>query len=318
MIEKINKWRYSRIKTESSLTVSISYRMLLSVLCALIFAFSTIGMRAYGRDLEDVLKAGKLCHLGIPYAHFVSKQGDGLDVELMQLFAIHIGVKYEFVETTWGNIIPDLTGKTIRPKGDDVKVIGSNPVRGDAIATGFTILPWRKKIVDFSTPTFPTGVWLIARADSDLNPITPSGDIKKDIALVKSGLQGISVMALEGSCLDPTLYHMGETGASIKLFAPERGLDEMIPSVIAGLVDTTLMDVPVALVALEKWPGEIKVVGPISSQQEMAVAFDKSAPNLLAAFEKFFSICKADGTYNRLVEKYYPTVFSYYPDFFKN
>jgi len=59
-------------------------------------------------------------------------------------------------------------------------------------------------------------------------------------------------------------------------------------------------------------------VGPVSLQQEMAYAFDKSALKLRAKFEKFFSACKADNTYRGLVNKYYPTVFSYYPDFFNN
>ena len=149
-----------------------------------------------------------------------------------------------------------------------------------------------------------------------MNPITPTGDIAMDIEKVKSGLHGSSVLALKDSCLDPGLYRLEKTGAAIQLLAPDRNLDEMIPMVIAGLADSTLMDVPVALIALEKWPGKIKVVGPVSNQQAMAPAFDKSSPNLRAAFEAFFDQCKADGTYKRLVRKYYPTVFTYYPDFF--
>jgi len=317
MTKAINQRQVGRIKKQFPLTASRCHRAVLMMLGALILALSMPGTQAFGGDLKDVLKAGKLRHLGIPYANFVSNQGDGLDVEVMKLFATYLGVKYEFVESSWNKIIPDLTGKTIHPKGNKVEVTGNSPVRGDVIATGFTVLPWREKIVDFSTPVFPTGVWLIARADSALNPITPTGDIIKDIAAVKSGLQGTSVLAMKDSCLDPELYHMQETGAAVKLFPPERDLDEMIPSVIAGSVDTTLMDVPVALIALERWAGEIKVVGPVSPQQEMAYAFDKAALNLRAEFEKFFRACKADDTYQGLVNKYYPTVFSYYPDFFK-
>ncbi|MGD8208723.1 MAG: transporter substrate-binding domain-containing protein [Desulfobacterales bacterium] len=283
----------------------------------MIAVFCLLVSSVYAGDLAEIRRRGVLRHLGIPYANFVSNQEDGLDVEVMKLFAQYLGVKYEFVESSWNNIIPDLTGKTINPNGSEVEVTGTSPVRGDVIGTGFTVLPWREKIVDFSTPAFPTGVWLIARADSVLNPITPTGDILKDIAAVKAGLQGTSVLAMKDSCLDPALYQMQETGANVKLFPPERDLDEMIPSVIAGSVDTTLMDVPVALIALERWAGEIKVVGPISLQQEMAYAFDKSAFGLRVEFEKFFSACKADNTYHRLVTKYYPTVFSYYPDFFK-
>ena len=100
------------------------------------------------------------------------------------------------------------------------------------------------------------------------------------------------------------------------MFAAGRDLSEMIPNTIAKLVDTTLMDVPVALIALEKWPGAIKVVGPISESQEMACAFPKTSPKLQEAFNTFFKQIKADGTYRRLVEKYYPSLFLYYPNSF--
>ena len=272
---------------------------------------------AQGGDLDDVLKAGKLRHLAIPYANFVTSQGQGgLDVELMQKFASHLKVDYEYVQSSWANIIADLTGMTVRPQGDDVVVTGSSAVRGDVIATGFTVLPWRTKMVDFATASFPTGVWLIARADSNLQPVTPSGSIQKDIEMVKAKLRNHSVLALKDSCLDPGLYQLEKTGAAIQLLGPQRGLDEMIPLVIARTADATLMDVPVALVALERWPGEIKVLGPVSAQQEMAPAFAKSSPRLKAAFETFFEGIKAEGVYQKMVAQYYPTVFTYYPDFF--
>ena len=291
-------------------------RMFLLILAAAI-VFPAAGSDVWGGDLEEILKAGKLRHLGIPYANFVTDDRAGLDVELMQLFAARLGVAYEFVETNWQDVVSDLTGKVVKPMGEDVEIVGERPVRGDIIATGFTILPWRKKIVDFSRPTFPTGVWLIARADSALQPIKPTGDISEDINAVKGALQGKSVLALKDSCLDPNLYGMSETGAEVKLFPSDRNLNEMIPAVMARNADTTLMDVPVALIALEKWPGEIKVVGPISPPQEMACAFPKSSVNLRRAFDDFFLQCETDGTYERLVRKYYPSVFSYYGDFFK-
>ena len=318
MTKKINRQRHNQLKTDRLFTIFRSTNMALLILFSLIWAYSTPVSPVYGKTLKDILNTGKIRHLGIPYANFISNQGSGLDVELMKQFAAYLGVEYEFVESTWNNIIPDLTGKQIIPRGNDVEITGASLIRGDVIATGFTILPWRKKIVDFSTPTFPTGVWLIARADSALKPITPTGEIEKDIVSVKSSLKGNSVLALKDSCLDPELYHMEKTGALIKLFNTERDLDEMIPAVIAGMADTTLMDIPVALIALEKWSGKIKVVGPISLHQNMAVAFDKSAPELRAKFEEFFTAFKTSGTYSRLVNKYYPTVTTYYPDFFKN
>jgi ABC-type amino acid transport substrate-binding protein len=236
----------------------------------------------------------------------------------MQLFAAHLGVRYEFVGTSWQNLVPDLTGKVVKPRGEDVDVVGETAVRGDVIASGFTILPWRTKVVEFSTETFPSGVWLLSRADSALQPISATDDILKDIQEVKKQLKGMSVLGLKDSCLDPDLYLLEETGAEIELFPQDRDLNEMIPAIIARLANATLMDVPVALIALERWPGEIKVVGPLSPTQGMACAFPTTSPRLRQAFEEFFRQCKADGTYHRLVNRYYPSVSTYYPHFLEN
>lgn len=286
-------------------------------LIATLVVLSTLSITtAWCGDLDEVIKAGKLRHLGIVYANFVTSNRTGLDIELMQLFAESLGVRYEFVETTWANVLPDLLGKAVKPQGDDVLLGEETPVKGDVIATGFTELDWRKKVVNYSHMTFPTGVWLIAQADSKLQPIVPSGDLHKDIALVKAKLDNISVLGMQDSCLDPSLYQLEKTGARIQLFPVDRDLSEMIPTVMTRAADATLMDVPVALIALEQWPGKIKVVGPISESQAMACAFPKTSPKLLAAFNAFFTRIKADGTYRHLVEKYYPSLFVYYPDSF--
>lgn len=267
-------------------------------------------------DLDEVLKTGKLRHLGIVYANFIIKDHKGLEVELMQKFAEHLGVSYEFVASGWSNIITDLTGKAVQSDGEQITILSENqPIRGDVIATGFTVLPWREKIVDFSPMTFPSGVWLIAHAESSLKPILPTGDIDEDVKIVKSNLNGVSILGLKNSCLDPNLYGLSETGAKIEIFPADRKLEEMIPAVVARLTEATLMNVPVALVALESWPGEIKVVGPVSPRQKMASAFAKTSPKLRQAFEQFFQQLKTSGQYKKLVEKYYPSLFIYYPDF---
>ncbi len=286
------------------------------VICFAVMVLSLTAERGWSGDLDEILREGTLRHLGIVYANFVTQDKMGLDVELMQLFAAHLGVKYQFVETSWQNIITDLTGTVIKHKGNDIEITGKGAIRGDIIATGFTVLNWRKKAVDFSSMTFPSGVWLISRADSDLQPIVPSSSIARDIDMVKTHLKGISVLGLKDSCLDPDLYQLDQTGAVIELFPGDRNLDQMIPTVLSRKADTTLLDVPVALIALEKWPGRIKVIGPISEPQSMACAFPKTSPKLRAAFEEFFSTCTANGTYNALIQKYYPSLVQYYPDTF--
>jgi len=289
---------------------------ILPLCCFLVIAilFLFIPSFALG-DLPEIKKKGALRHLGIPYANFITGSADGMDVEIVTLFARQLKVKYEFVKTTWADVIGDLTGKRVKARGEEVEILGEVPIRGDMIASGLTVLPWRAKVVYYSTPTFPTQVWLVARADSTMKPIQPSGDIFKDIHLVKGLLMGRKVMAMANTCLDPSLYHLHETGASISLY--DGNLNELAPAVINGDAEATLLDVPDALVALEKWPGKIKIIGPISPEQEMACAFNKESPKLREEFNTYMHQCKKDGTYLRIVKKYYPSVVRYYPGFFE-
>jgi ABC-type amino acid transport substrate-binding protein len=301
------KWKMAYIR---NLGVKTIFLLSMAVL-----AFAILPGTLFGRDLDAVKKDGVLRHLGIPYANFITGSGDGMDVELMKLFAKHLGVKYEFVKTDWSEIFGDLTGKTVKPKGDNIEIIGSVPIKGDVAANGITVLPWRQKIVDFSLATFPNQVWLVARANSPVKPIKSSNNINRDIASVKKIIAGQPLLGKASTCLEPSLYGLEKITDKISLF--EGSLNEMAPAIINGKSDLTLLDVPDALVALQKWPGKIKIIGPVSEMQDMAVAFSQDSPELRKEFNKFLNKSKKDGSYFRIVKKYYPFVPDYYPDFFK-
>lgn len=286
--------------------------LLATLCCVLTLGFQPLNTAA--RDLQDIKNEGVLRHLGVPYANFVNGADQGLDVELIQLFAAEIGVRYEYVPTTWKGVIGDLIGNKVIFEGDNVKLADTVPIRGDVIANGLTVLPAREKILNFSAPTFPTQVWLVAASQSTLHPIEASGDLQKDIAKVKNLMTGKTVFGVTGTCLDPKLYNLDAVHAISKLF--EGSLNELAPAVLKGEAEATLLDVPDSLVALAKWPGQVKILGPVSEQQEMAVGFRKNSPELQGAFAKFFKKIQEDGTYSKLVKKYYPDVFYYYPEFF--
>jgi ABC-type amino acid transport substrate-binding protein len=171
-------------------------------------------------------------------------------------------------------------------------------------------------VVAFSVPTFPTGVWLVARADSSIKPIVPGGDIKTDIKQVMAVLRGRSVLTVKGTCLDPDLYGLEAAGTDIRYFTKSENLNEIAPTMINGASEATLLDIPDAMVALQKWPGEIKIIGPVSEPQLMGAAVAKSSHTLLDEFNRFFLTCWKKGTYEVLVRKYYPSVFVYMGDFF--
>ena len=111
---------------------------------------------------------------------------------------------------------------------------------------------------------------------------------------------------------------MEETGADVRMQPVQRKLNEMVPAILNQDAESTLLDVPDALIALERWPGQIKVVGPISTQQYMGAGFRKNSPELKQAFNEYLATIRGDGTYNEMVNRYYPAGFRYFADFFNN
>ena len=268
-------------------------------------------LSANAQDLAEIRERGVLRHLGVPYARFITGNDDGLDVEIIQLFARHIGVRYEFVSSEWNRLFQDLLGQAT--------TTGQHPVRGDLIATGLTILPTRQKLIDFSVPTFPSAVWLTARADSKIKPIKPSGDLITDIKATKAKMKEGSTLVSENSCIDPRNYDLQGKGYRLVYLDMRANLilNDVIPAMLKGESDMALLDVPDLIVGMEKWPGQIKVIGPISEAQEMGVGFRKSSPALRDAFNEFFVGLRKDGTYMKLVDKYFRAAPRYFPAFFK-
>jgi len=289
-------------------------RQLLKLLFGLTLCVASL--LAAAADLDDIKKAGVLRHLGIKYANFVRADGAGFDVELVQGFARHIGVRYELVYTDFYSVIRDLLGKDVIRKGDAVTLEGNFPVRGDIIATGFTVLPWRQQLLLFSQPTFPSQVMLIARTESSHRPVAPQPRLADEIASTREVLAQHSLLVMERTCLDPANYGLKGKGIALRNYTASYNLDEMVPELLKGDTEFTLLDVPDVVIEMQRWAGRIKVIGPISENQDLAAAFPKSAPALRAAFDDYLRQIKADGYYDKLVNRYYPGIRRYFPDFF--
>jgi len=271
---------------------------------------------AWAADLKEIRERGELRHLGIRYANFVTGAGDGFDVEMVQGFARHIGVKYTLVYTDFYSVIRDLLGKDVIRKGGEVNLEGDYPVKGDIIATGFTVLPWREAVLLYSKPTFPSQVLLLARADSNFTPIKGSPDLAHDIEETKALIGKNSLLVMDRTCLDPNNYGLKGTGVDLRAYTKNTNLNEMVPALLNKEAELTLLDVPDVILDLKKWAGKIKVIGPISQHQDLAAAFPKDAPALRDAFNEYLLKIKAEGIYDQLVDKYYPGIRRYFPEFF--
>jgi Bacterial extracellular solute-binding proteins, family 3 len=284
-----------------------------SISGALAFLFVT---SSWAADLAEIKKRGEIRHIGIRYANFVTGAGDGLDVELMQGFAKRIGVSYKLVYSDFYSVIRDLLGKDVLRKNGEVTLTGDYPIKGDVISTGFTVLPWREAILLYSDPTLPSQVLLVAPAESNLQPIEGSSDLATDIAKTRMAIGSRSVLVMERTCLDPTNYGLVNVGIDLKAYNKSANLNEMVPAMLNEEAELTLLDVPDAILDLSKWAGRIKVLGPISGRQILATAFPKDAPALRDEFNAYLSDIKASGVYDRLVDKYYPGIRRFFPEFF--
>jgi len=267
-------------------------------------------------DLPEIKARGEFRHLGIRYANFVTGAGDGFDVDLIQGFAQEIGVKYRLVYSDFYSVIRDLLGKDVVRRGDGITLEGDYPVKGDIIATGFTVLPWRQAVLLYSQPTFPSQVLLIARADSALQPIQGSDNLEKDIQETKALIDNHSLLVMEKTCLDPTNYGLKGRDIELRAYTKSTNINEMVPALLKLDADLSLLDVPDVILDMQKWPGKFKIIGPISGQQVLAAAFPRDAPQLRDAFDAYLSKLKASGEYDRLVDKYFPGIRSYFPTFF--
>jgi len=271
---------------------------------------------ASAADLAEIRQRGELRHLGIRYANFVTGAGDGFDVELTRGFAEHIGVKYRLVYSDFYNVMRDLLGKDVVRKGAQVSLTGNFEVKGDLIATGFTVLPWRQAVLLYSEPTFPSQVLLVAPAQAKLTPIKGSNNLTADIQETKALIGKKSLLVMELTCLDPANYGLKGSGIDLKAYTKSSNLNEMVPAMLNQESELTLLDVPDAILDLTKWAGQIKVIGPISEHQILATAFPKDAPQLRDAFNTYLRQIRADGSYDKLVDRYYPGIRRYFPAFF--
>ncbi len=262
-------------------------------------------------DLAEIKASGVLRHLGVPYSNFVTGDGDGLDVDIIKLYASEIGVKYQHVPTSWENVVGDLSGKKYALNGDKVEITGERKVKGDIVGNGFTVLPWREEIINFSTPYFPSAVWVLANAGSDLNPISPSGDSIKDISQTKQLLVGRQILGIRNTCLDPVEYDVKNCKP---VYKEGLQLNDLPAAVIKGEYEITLQDAPDALLVLVKNPGKVKVLGPLTEPQLMAFGISKDSPELLDSFNSFLQRLRNDGRLRELIIKYYPHVFDHFPN----
>jgi glutamine transport system substrate-binding protein len=210
----------------------------------------------------------------IPFAYMDQKthQMEGFDMDLMRALGPVAGYQVQVLPLDFAGIIPALQSGNI-----------------EASASSITITDARKKVIEFSTPYYDSGLQILVKQRDD--SIASLDDLK-----------GKTVAALTGS----TGYTFAQQtfGDSIKL-VPYSTYATAFLALGAGAADAVVGDQPVvANYAANAGKGKAKVVGPLYHGEQYGIAFAKGS-QWLEPTNKALAVLKADGTYARLYQKWF-------------
>jgi len=225
----------------------------------------------------ELVKGGQLTtctHL--PYPPFQSEidgKVQGFDVSLIDLVAKDLGVKQEILDTPFENF---KTGAFL------------NSGECDLAAAGMTITDERKKNVDFSDPYFDATQALLVAKGSGISSLADAKAKK-----VKLGAQaqttGEDYVKAQG--FDPVSFESS---------------DAVLNGLRSGQVKAVVIDYPVVQGWLKDKANAdaFQVADNINTGEQYGFTVKKGNTKLRAAINKALSDAKADGTYQKLYEKW--------------
>ncbi|HXV31701.1 MAG TPA: amino acid ABC transporter substrate-binding protein [Sinorhizobium sp.] len=245
-----------------------------------LFAAALLQLAAFvpaqaGSNLDDVKSTGAL-KIGTEgtYAPFTYHDAGGVlvgfDVEIGEEVAKRLGVKAEFLEGKWDGLIAGLDAN-----------------RYDAVINQVGITEERKKKYDFSEPYIASKAVLIVKGDNE--EIKGFADLKGKKA---------------AQSLTSNFGKLAES-AGAELVGTD-GFDQSIQLVLTGRADATINDSLSFLDFKKQKPdANVKIAAEQADADYSGIIIRKGEPELLEAINNALSEIKADGTYEKISQKYF-------------
>lgn len=248
------------------------------LLCGL-FVSTLFAAPAQAAGIDDVMKAGvlRVCTPG-DYKPFAFQKPDGtfegIDVDLMQSLATSLGVKLEWVKTSWANMMGDFTGG-----------------KCDIAVGGISVTLDRQKRANFSTAYMVNGK----------TPIVRCADVQKYQSVADIDKPGVKVIANPGGSNERFAKANFKTAAltihtdNITIF------DE----VLKGNADVFVTESAEAIVQQRQKPG-LCAVNPDKPLQygEMAYLLPRGDGLTKEYVDQWLHLAKATGEYQRIVARW--------------
>ena len=259
------------------MTITILRRHFLLSTMSLLLAAS-LTTPSYAADLLDDIKDRGAIKVGLegtyPPFNYQDENGKltGFEVELAEAVAKELGVNAEFQPTKWDGLLAALESKRL-----------------DVVINQVTISDERKKKYDFSSPYTVSGIQAMTRK--------ADGDGIKSAADLAGKKVGVGLGTNYEQWLKENVPQ-----ADIRTYDDD---PTKVQDLNAGRIDVILVDRLAAFEMMEKTGGRLAVAGDAFSRQVSGIALRKGNPELLAAIDKAIAKLKADGTLQRLSEKWF-------------
>ena len=249
------------------------------VLLPILVAASLTSLPGHAGSIDEVIKAGTLraCTPGDykPFS-FAKPDGsfEGIDIDLMQSLSASLGVKVEYVKTTWANLLTDFTGN-----------------KCDIAVGGISVSLDRQKRVSFSTAYMINGK----------TPLVRCADVKRFQSVADIDKQGVKVIANPGGGNERFARANFKT-ASLTIHQDNLGIFD---EVLNGNADVFVTESAEALVQQRQKPG-LCAVNPDKPLQYGEMAYMLPRGDVLSKdyVDQWLHLSKASGEYQRIVGKW--------------
>ena len=196
----------------------------------------------------------------------------GFDVELVEALGKAMGRPIEWIDIDFKGLVPGLVSR-----------------RFDMAVSAIYITDERKKVVDFTVPYYAGGLVVLMK---DGNPaITRPADLAGKKVSVQVGTKSVSFLK--------------EKYPQAQLVEVEKN-QEMFNLVDIGRTDAAVTGKPAAY-QYARTKGGLQVLPEQLTTEEYGMAVRKDLPELTKALNDALARLKADGSYGKIVAKWFPT-----------
>ncbi len=217
---------------------------------------------------QDVIRVGTDATFP-PFEYSENGKRTGFDVDLIEAIAKTLNKKVEWIDIDFKGLIPGLLSK-----------------RFDVAASAIYITDERRKVVDFTDPYYPGGLVIMTRKGD--TSIKGPEDLKGKKVTVQVGTKSVGFLK--------------DNFPAVERVEVEKN-QEMFQLVEIGRADAAVTGKPAAKL-YARTRGTLQVLDKQLTVEEYGYAIRKDEPQLLRQFNDALKKLKADGTYQKLVDKY--------------